>query len=161
MVVVYCLMYITYQNGFPFQTLVNDIQDFFLLLLPLTCSMTLIHCIITGCLTKVVHPSSTGQVLGLNMAIHSSIRAISPTIGGYLISSYGLASLGGLGFISALITFILLPFTKLRNQLWFKKYLIIYSSIYIWMKKTSQWKIKKYLHSSCMLMNRNRFDEYE
>jgi len=98
-------------------TLVNDIQDFFLLLLPLTCSMTLIHCIITGCLTKVFHPSSTGQVLGLNMAIHSSIRAISPTIGGYLILTYGLTSLGGLGFISALITFILLPFTKLRNQL--------------------------------------------
>ena len=77
--------------------------------------MTLIHSLITGCLTKIVCPTLTGQILGLNMAVHSSIRAISPTIGGYLLSTYGLMSLGGVGIISTLITFTLLPFTKLKK----------------------------------------------
>ena len=77
--------------------------------------MTLIHSLITGCLTKIVCPTLTGQILGLNMAVHSSIRTVSPTIGGYLLSSYGLMSLGGVGIISTLITFTLLPFTKLKK----------------------------------------------
>ena len=100
-----------------FQTLVRDLQDFLLLLLPLTCSMTLIHSVITASLTKSVPKTSTGQMLGLNMAVHSAIRSVAPTVGGYLIATYGLLSLGGVGVICNLCALMILPFTKLRDKL--------------------------------------------
>ena len=64
------------------QTLVRNLEDFLLLLLPLTCSMCLIHSILTATLTNAAPKDSTGQMLGMNMAVHSAIRSFAPSIGG-------------------------------------------------------------------------------
>lgn len=53
-------------------------------------------------------------MLGLNMAVNSLIRTISPTVGGFLLKSYGFQSFGYLGFVMLGISTIIL-FIKLRQ----------------------------------------------
>jgi len=98
-------------------TLVRDVQDFMMLLLPLTCSMCLIHSIVTASLTNAVPRNSTGQMLGLNMAVHSAIRSLAPSVGGYLIAMHGLTSLGAIGIAANLVVLAITPFTKLKSHL--------------------------------------------
>ena len=57
-----------------------------------------------------------GAMLGLNMAVNSLIRSVSPTVGGFLLKSYGFQSFGYLGFVMLTISTIIL-FIKLRQ--WF------------------------------------------
>ena len=78
-------------------TLINQVWDFLMLLFPLTCSLCLINAIVTAAITKAVSRSDTGTVLGLNMAVHSAIRSLAPTIGGFIVQTYGFPSLGMIG----------------------------------------------------------------
>ena len=72
-------------------------MHFLALLLPLVCALCLVNSILTASLTKAVDKSNTGTMLGLNMAVNSSIRSFAPTVGGLMMSNYGFASLGYLG----------------------------------------------------------------
>ena len=56
----------------------------------------------------------SGAMLGLNMAVNSLIRSVSPTVGGFLLKSYGFQSFGYLGFVMLTISTIIL-FIKLRQ----------------------------------------------
>lgn len=69
----------------------------------------LLNTLTSSVITKVVPETATGTSLGLNMATHSLIRTISPTLGGYLYSTMGYPAFGALGFIlSSIMTGILL-----------------------------------------------------
>lgn len=71
-----------------------------LLQIPLVCSLSLINSILQSALTKAVPPSQTGAMLGLNMAVHSTIRTVAPTLGGIMMSSsIGYPSIGYLGIL--------------------------------------------------------------
>jgi len=78
-------------------TLISDVLEFLVVLFPLTCSLCLVNSILTASVTKTVDKSESGAMLGLNMAVHSIIRSVAPTIGGYLMSNYGFESLGYVG----------------------------------------------------------------
>ena len=62
-------------------------------------SGALLNTIANSAITKSVPETATGTSLGLSMATHSIIRAVSPTVGGYMYSWIGYASFGLLGFI--------------------------------------------------------------
>ena len=116
---------------YSFQTLVRNLEDFLLLLFPLTCSMCLIHSILTATLTNAAPKDSTGQMLGMNMAVHSAIRSFAPSIGGttkvlissllflscnvlsmllgFLIAHYGLAAIGGVGIVANILALAMIP----------------------------------------------------
>ena len=79
------------------QTLISGVLEFLVVLFPLTCSLCLVNSILTASVTKTVDKSESGAMLGLNMAVHSIIRSVAPTIGGYLMSAYGFESLGYVG----------------------------------------------------------------
>ena len=73
-------------------------------------SGALLNTIANSAITKNVPETATGTSLGLSMATHSIIRAISPTLGGYMYSLVGYASFGLLGFVlnGALSLYLLL-----------------------------------------------------
>ena len=48
---------------------------------------------------QVVPETATGTSLGLNMATHSLIRTVSPTLGGYIYHWVGYPGFGALGFV--------------------------------------------------------------
>ncbi len=52
-------------------------------------------------------------MLGMNMAVNSAIRTVSPTIGGIMLTRLGFSSFGYLGFISHLVV-ALFMFVKLK-----------------------------------------------
>jgi len=78
-------------------TLISEVFEFLVVLFPLTCSLCIVNSILTASVTKTVDKSESGAMLGLNMAVHSIIRSVAPTIGGYLMSNYGFESLGYVG----------------------------------------------------------------
>lgn len=81
--------------------------------LPLVVGLTTQNVVITSALTHTVSESDTGAMLGLNMAVNSLVRTFSPTLGGYLLGTYGFSSFGYFGVVvSALVTFVLF----LRHQ---------------------------------------------
>jgi len=47
-----------------------------------------------------------GAMLGMNMAVNSLIRTVSPTVGGIMLSTYGFPSIGYLGFINSVLVTI-------------------------------------------------------
>ena len=93
-------------------SLLSTLTDFLLLQIPLVCSLSLINSILSSTVTKVVPPSSTGTMLGLNMAVHSVIRSISPSVGAILMANYGYSSIGYIGVICNVVVLTLL---KLLN----------------------------------------------
>merc|ERR1712018_492230 len=96
-------------------TVIRQVSDFLALLFPLTCSLCLINSIVTAAITKTVSRSDTGSVLGLNMAVHSAIRSLAPTLGGHMVQTYGFASLGFLGVFCNLLVLVLLKFAPFRS----------------------------------------------
>merc|ERR1719400_453735 len=78
---------------------ISALTDFLLLQIPLVCSLSLINSILQSSVTKVVPASSTGTMLGLNMAVHSVIRTLSPSVGALIMSTYGYSSIGYLGVV--------------------------------------------------------------
>merc|ERR1719273_1739321 len=96
-------------------TLIKEVSDFVALLFPLTCSLCLINSIVTASITKAVPRSDTGSVLGLNMAVHSAIRSLAPTLGGHMVQTYGFFSLGMLGVACNLLVLALLKFAPFKS----------------------------------------------
>merc|ERR1719464_2660983 len=96
-------------------TLISQVWDFLMLLFPLTCSLCLINAIVTAAITKAVSRSDTGTVLGLNMAVHSAIRSLAPTIGGHMVQTYGFFSIGMLGVVCNMISLSLLKFAPFKG----------------------------------------------
>jgi len=89
-------------------SLLSSLQDFMLLQIPMVCSLSLINSILQSSLTKAVPSSQTGTMLGLNMAVHSTIRTIAPTVGGAMMASLGYPSIGHLGMFCNMLVLILL-----------------------------------------------------
>ena len=89
-------------------SLLSTITDFLLLQIPLVCSLSLINSILQSGVTKVVPASSTGTMLGLNMAVHSVIRSLSPSVGAIMMASYGYSSIGYLGMACNFVVLVLL-----------------------------------------------------
>merc|ERR1719510_14370 len=96
-------------------TVIRQVSDFLVLLFPLTCSLCLINSIVTAAITKAVSRSDTGSVLGLNMAVHSAIRSLAPTLGGHMVQTYGFFSLGMLGVVCNLLVLSLLKFAPFKT----------------------------------------------
>jgi len=89
-------------------SLLTTLNDFLLLQIPLVCSLSLINSILSSSMTKVVPTSSTGTMLGLNMAVNSVIRSFSPSIGALMMSNYGYSSIGYLGVVCNSLVLIML-----------------------------------------------------
>ena len=60
---------------------------------------SVLNTITSSAVTKSVPETATGTALGLSMAIHSLIRTVAPTVGGYMYTLFGFASFGLLGFV--------------------------------------------------------------
>jgi len=95
-------------------SLLSSLQDFMLLQIPMVCSLSLINSILQSSLTKAVPQSQTGTMLGLNMAVHSTIRTVAPTIGGVMMSNLGYPSIGYLGMGCNVIVLGLLKMLNLQ-----------------------------------------------
>ena len=63
----------------------------------------LLNTLTSSVITRVVPETATGTSLGLNMATHSLIRTVSPTLGGFLYQWLGYPAFGGLGFVTSSI----------------------------------------------------------
>lgn len=50
----------------------------------------------------------TGTVLGLNMAVTYFMQAATPTLGGYMLSTFGYPSIGVFGFIMSFVVTLML-----------------------------------------------------
>ncbi|XP_069105931.1 LOW QUALITY PROTEIN: solute carrier family 22 member 18-like [Argopecten irradians] len=78
---------------------VTNIQQLCIVIAPLVMGLASSNIVISSALTRTVSELDTGAMLGLNMAVNSLIRSLSPTIGGILLKYYGFAAFGYLGFI--------------------------------------------------------------
>lgn len=70
------------------------------MVIPLIFGGALFGVITNSIITKLVLPEDTGFALGISFATHSLVRTLSPTIGGILLSQFGYASFGTLGFLT-------------------------------------------------------------
>lgn len=93
--------------------LIRGLTDFLVLLVPMVFSLCLVNSIISATLTKVVPTEKTGTMLGLNMAVNSIIRALAPTVGGWLLAVYGFSSIGLLGVACNSAILVLLMFLQI------------------------------------------------
>jgi predicted MFS family arabinose efflux permease len=94
--------------------MLSSLQDFMLLQIPMVCSLSLINSILQSSLTKSVPSSQTGTMLGLNMAVHSTIRTVAPTIGGAMMANLGYPSIGYLGMGCNMVVLLLLKMLDLQ-----------------------------------------------
>ena len=95
-----------------YNTILWLVDVFLLLQIPLVCSLSLINSILQSRVTKIVPSSSTGTMLGLNMAVHSVIRSLSPSLGAVMMSAYGYNSIGQLGVICNVIVVLMIKYFK-------------------------------------------------
>ena len=54
-------------------------------------------------------------MLGLNMAVNSTIRSLAPTIGGMMMASYGFSSIGALGVVCNIITLVIVRMLRITS----------------------------------------------
>ena len=90
-----------YHDRFPFslQSFANSLFVLALIMIPMVTAGALLNTIASSTITKHVPETATGTSLGLSMATHSTIRVVSPTVGGYMVALFGFPSFGILGFI--------------------------------------------------------------
>ncbi|XP_067902184.1 solute carrier family 22 member 18 isoform X2 [Heterodontus francisci] len=88
--------------------LMKNIFHFYLTCIPMSLGISAFYLTTNSILTKIVPPTDTGTMLGLNMCVHSLIRSVAPTIGGFLYKSYGFSSFGYLQFLINLLVFLYL-----------------------------------------------------
>ncbi|XP_076083439.1 solute carrier family 22 member 18-like [Mytilus galloprovincialis] len=93
---------------------VKDIFQMCLVMTPLVVGLASSNIVISSALTRTVSALDTGVMLGLNMAVNSFIRSLSPTVGGYLLQYFGFPVFGYLGFTMLSFVTILL-FIKFRE----------------------------------------------
>ena len=58
--------------------------------------------------STLVLQDQTGAMLGLNMAVNSTIRTVAPTVGGAMMAVWGDASIGRLGVVANLAVLLLI-----------------------------------------------------
>jgi len=100
--------------SFYLLSLLTSLQDFLLLQVPMVCSLTLINSILQASLTQAVPQEQTGTMLGLNMAVNSTIRAFAPTLGGMMMASWGFSSIGRLGVVCNLTVLLIIKMLKMQ-----------------------------------------------
>lgn len=88
----------------------RGLSEFLLLLAPMVFSLSLINSVISSTLTKVVPSSDTGSILGVNMAVNSVIRALAPSIGGWMMAKHGFAAIGLLGVVCNVVVLVIAKF---------------------------------------------------
>ncbi|ESO83196.1 hypothetical protein LOTGIDRAFT_133911 [Lottia gigantea] len=92
---------------------VGSIWQFCLVVLPMCIGLTIKNVVITSALTRTVSEADTGAMIGLNMGVNSLIRTVSPTIGGYMLASYGFPSFGVFGtFACSVVTVVLFLYKR-------------------------------------------------
>lgn len=94
--------------------LMSNIFHFCLICIPMSLGISAFYLTTNSILTKIVPPADTGAMLGMNMSVHSLIRSVSPTIGGFLYQLYGYQSFGYLQFVINLLVFFYV-FRKIYN----------------------------------------------
>ena len=57
----------------------------------------------------------TGTMLGLNMAVNSTIRSFAPTIGGMMMAAYGFSSIGALGVVCNIVTLVIVRMLRITS----------------------------------------------
>ncbi len=109
---------------------VSGVWGFAAILLPLTCALCLVNSVLTAAITKLNNEDTSdekrsGTLLGLNMAVHSAVRAAAPTLGGAMVtgsetgasgSLSGFASIGALGVGCHLAALAMLPGVEALNR---------------------------------------------
>ncbi|CAK8680399.1 solute carrier family 22 member 18-like [Clavelina lepadiformis] len=78
---------------------VNDLISFCIALLPMVVAGAVFSTVVQAMLTRTVNANDTGSIIGISMSVHSLIRSVSPTIGGYIFQYYGFESFGILGVL--------------------------------------------------------------
>jgi len=68
-----------------------------IILLPIAMNAGILNTIINTALTKAVPPVEFGGILGLSAALESATRVIAPTLGGFLLETFGTSAPGLLG----------------------------------------------------------------
>ncbi|PKO06071.1 MAG: MFS transporter [Chloroflexi bacterium HGW-Chloroflexi-3] len=68
-----------------------------IILLPIAMNAGILNTIINTALTKAVPPVEFGGILGLSAALESATRVIAPTLGGFLLETFGTYAPGLLG----------------------------------------------------------------
>ncbi|CAH1774902.1 unnamed protein product, partial [Owenia fusiformis] len=91
---------------------VQDVTQLCLVMFPLCFGLTIKNVIISSALTHTVPDEDTGAMLGLNMAVNSLIRTVSPTVGGIMLNTWGYPSFGYVGFVASSLVFIYLYFIR-------------------------------------------------
>ncbi|XP_059831552.1 solute carrier family 22 member 18 isoform X3 [Hypanus sabinus] len=94
--------------------LISNIFHFYLVCIPMSFGISGLYLTTNSILTKIVPPADTGAMLGLNMSVHSLIRSMAPTIGGFLYQLYGYPSFGYLQFAVNLLVFLYV-FKRISN----------------------------------------------
>ncbi|XP_051885006.1 solute carrier family 22 member 18 [Pristis pectinata] len=94
--------------------LMSNILHFCLTCIPMSLGISGFYLTTNSILTKIVPPADTGAMLGLNMSVHSFVRSVAPTIGGFLYQLYGYPSFGYLQFAVSLLVFFYV-FKKISN----------------------------------------------
>ncbi|KAK6187074.1 hypothetical protein SNE40_006322 [Patella caerulea] len=87
---------------------VSNVWQLCLVCLPLVIGLTTQNVVITSALTRTVSEADTGAMIGLNMAVNSLVRTVSPTIGGYMFAAYGFPSFGYFGSVVCFIVTLVL-----------------------------------------------------
>nr|CAB3266144.1 solute carrier family 22 member 18 [Phallusia mammillata] len=89
---------------------VTEIYGFCLVCLPMVVAGAVFSTVVQAMMTKSVAIDDTGSVIGISMAVHSLIRSVSPTIGGFIFQYYGFKSFGILGVVcnGALFAYVML-----------------------------------------------------
>eukprot|EP00091_Calanus_sinicus_P025182 TRINITY_DN9458_c0_g1_i1.p1 TRINITY_DN9458_c0_g1~~TRINITY_DN9458_c0_g1_i1.p1 ORF type:complete len:162 (+),score=51.61 TRINITY_DN9458_c0_g1_i1:294-779(+) len=95
-------------------SLLSTLQDFMLLQIPMVCSLSLINSILQSSMITYAPPGQAGTMLGLNMAVHSTIRTVAPTVGGAMMANLGYPSIGYLGMGCNMVVLLLLKMLDLR-----------------------------------------------
>ncbi|XP_067849851.1 solute carrier family 22 member 18 isoform X3 [Heptranchias perlo] len=86
--------------------LMTNVIHFCLICIPMSLGISVFYLTTNSILTKIVPPADTGAILGLNTCVHSLIRSVAPTIGGFLYELYGFSSFGYLQFVVNLLVCI-------------------------------------------------------
>lgn len=68
-----------------------------IILLPIAMSAGILNTIINSALTKAVPPVEFGGILGLSASLESATRVVAPTLGGFLLQTFGTSAPGLLG----------------------------------------------------------------
>ena len=91
----------------------DDFKFLLVIFIPMIASGSLLNLVASSSITKCVPDTATGTSLGLNMATHSLIRSMTPTLGGYMYAIFGYPSFGLLGFLmnGTVFVFIMLGYT--------------------------------------------------